>query len=289
MDDNIFISTQCIKRGGIIESIEAISEITPNIELTGGNLYEENLLDKLRQIKGKKQLNLLIHGYFPPPKNDFVLNFACTGNKTRDFIRETMAFVRALDIEYYSVHGGFKRDFDVKDEILINPSGPQYTMQRVYENIEWFKREFPEKILVIENLYPNNNDPENSLLTHIDEITELMDSGNHVYLLLDLGHLKISSRLFRFNYLDAVNTLFERFGNRIREVHLSENTGNNDDHFIVHTDSVQYMIIRKYARIIAENKINIAVESRNSSIDELTRCYNVIKDALTPRENDFII
>jgi len=283
-DNNLFLSTQCV-RGNIIEAVEALSEISPNTELSGGSQYDINLLDRLIDIKEKKNINFLVHGYFPPPREHFILNFADTGDKTRDFIRETMRFIRSLDIDYYSAHAGFKRDFDVKDEILINPKGQNYTLRGIYKNIEWFTKEFPDKKLAIENLYPNNQDRNTCLLMHIDEIVELLKMSEHAYLLLDLGHLKISSKLLGFDYLDAVNLLFEKYGNRILEIHLSENNARYDDHFILYPDSIQYMIVKKYAHIIAENRINITIESRNSSIDKLSECFFMVKDAILCGQN----
>ena len=287
MGNNIFISNQCIKRSDIIEAIEAISEISPNIGLSGGYQYDEALLERLIEIKAKKGLNLLIHGYFPPPMEHFVLNFANTGEQTRDFVRETMKFIRALDIEYYSVHAGFKRDFDIKDEILLNPKGQQYTLRGIYENIEWFTKEFPDKKLALENLYPNNQDTDTCLLMHIDEIVELINMNENAYFLLDLGHLKISSRLLGFDYLDAVDILFEKHGSRILEIHLSENNAGYDDHFLVYPDNIQHKIVKKYAHIINRNRINIVIESRNSSMDGLFKCHFIINEALTSNDSRF--
>jgi sugar phosphate isomerase/epimerase len=277
---NLFISTQCLKKSGIIDSVDSISEITPNIELSGGYQYDENLLGKLKKIRSRKNLNLLVHGYFPPPKDHFVLNFADTGEKTRGFIRETMRFIDELDIDYYSAHSGFKRDFDVRDEMLINPRGQHYTLTEIYKNIDWFGKEFPDKKLAIENLYPNNQDPETCLLMHINEITEFLRMSGKTYLLLDLGHLKISSGFFGFNYLNAVRCLFEEYGDRILEIHLSENAGSFDDHFIIYVDSIQHMIVKKYADIIDKNKINVTIESRNSSMDKLLECFFMMADAI---------
>lgn len=278
--NHLFISSQCIKREDVIDVIDELSEISPNIELSGGSQYDADLLDKLIEIKKRKNINFLIHGYFPPPKEHFVLNFADTSNKTRDFIRETVRYIRVLGIDCYSAHAGFKRDFDVLNEILINPRGQYYTLQGVIENIEWFAKEFPDKKLAVENLYPNNHDPNTCLLMHIDEIMELLNKTKDVYLLLDLGHLKISSALLGFGYLNAVGLLFEKHGSRILEIHLSENTGYYDDHFMVSPDSIQYKIVKKYADIIDKNRINVVIESRNSSMEELCECYSIVNDAL---------
>lgn len=270
--NNLFLSSQCIKRGNIIEAVEALSEISPNIELSGGSQYDTNLLDRLIEIKENKNINFLIHGYFPPPKEHFILNFANTGEKTREFIRETMRFVRALGINYYSIHAGFKRDFELDGELLINPAGKHYALEGICKNIEWFNKEFPHTKLAIENLYPNNMNKESCLFMHIDEIVEFLKRDKNTYFLLDLGHLKISSRLLGFDYLNAVELLFEKHGSRILEIHLSENNGSYDDHLMVYSDSIQYEIIKEYATIIKDRGINVVIEARNYSLKYIEKC-----------------
>jgi len=278
---NLFISTQCIKKSDIVESIDLISEITPNIELSGGYKHDKILLERLREIKSRKKLNLLIHGYFPPPEEHFVLNFADTGEKTRSFIRETMRFIDELDVDYYSVHAGFKRDFDVKDEILINPRGQHYTLSGINKNIEWFRKEFPGKKIAIENLYPVNRDVETSLVMHIDEIIELLEENENVYLLLDLGHLKISAELLGFDCARAARLLFEKYNDKIIEIHLSENNARSDDHFIVYPDSIQYVIIKEYAAVIKRDNINVTIEARNSIMRELSECFANVSEVVS--------
>jgi adenylylsulfate kinase len=79
----------------------------------------------------------------------------------------------------------------------------------------------------------------------------------------------------------------EHYGNRILELHLSENNASYDDHFLVYSDSIQYMIIKEYADIINTNSINVVIESRNSSMEELFKCYFIINEALTVHASRF--
>ncbi len=281
----LFLSSRCVKRENIIEAVEELSEISPHIELSGGSQYDSNLFNRLIEIKKKRDINFLVHGYFPPPNENFILNFADTGEKTREFIRETMRFVRALDIDYYSIHAGFKRDFELDSELLINPKGKYYTLEGLCKNIEWFNREFPNTKLALENLYPNNMNKETCFFMHIDEIVEFLKMYKNTYLLLDLGHLKISAKLLGFDYFDAVNLLFEKYASRILEIHLSENNARYDDHFMIYSDSIQHMIVKKYAHIIDKNRINVVIESRDSSMEELFECYSIINEALAIRNS----
>lgn len=116
----LYLSTSCINKGTIIEAVEELSRITPNIELSGGSEYDPDLLDRLNKTKREKNINFLIHSYFPPPKDHFILNFADKDEKTRQFIRETMRYVKSLDISYYSIHAGFKKSFTLANELLFD-------------------------------------------------------------------------------------------------------------------------------------------------------------------------
>lgn len=277
----LYISTASIQSEYIIDAVNQLSDITKNIELSGGCEYDKNLLEKLIKIKNEKNINFLIHGYFPPPQKHFILNFADDSENTRIFITETLKYIEHLDVSYYSTHAGFKKTFTAKNDLLFDTLDKIFfALEDVGKNIKWFVENFPDKKIALENLYPNNDNKECCFMMHLDEIIQIMEKFTKVYLLLDLGHLKYSSRLFDFNYLDAVEFLFEKYSNRILEIHLSENNAMQDSHFVIYSDSIQYMILRKYAHVIHQNKINITIESRKSNFKELHECFKLINDAL---------
>ncbi|HIP13108.1 MAG TPA: hypothetical protein EYG73_10375 [Arcobacter sp.] len=268
----LYISSASIKNNSIFETINQLKTITNNIELSGGTKIQEDMLENISKLKNKK-FNFLVHSYFPPPINDFVLNFADTSKKTRAFISESMKYVKELDISYYSVHAGFKRDFKIKNELLIDGKS-SFLMENIINNISWFCDSYTEKI-ALENLFPNGQ-KETCFASHINEIVELLELDRRVFLLLDLGHLKISSRFYKFNYLEAVNLLFNKYSDRILEIHLSENNGMEDNHYIIQSDSIQYMILEKFRKNIIDNNINLVIEARGYSIEELNQCYDLL-------------
>lgn len=266
----------------MIGAIDALSGITGNIELSGGMEYSPQMFDDLALIKNRNSVNFLLHGYFPPPKEHFLLNFSDTGGSTRDFIRESMRYVKALDIPYYSIHAGFRKSFTIGDNemLLEGKDSRAYSYDDFGKNVEWFSSEFNDTAFVVENMYPNNNNTECAYLMHIDEILSFLSDFPTVYLLLDLGHLKISSRMLGYNYLNAIESLLEEHAGRIAEIHLSENSGVNDDHHVLYSDSSQYAVIRRYADLISDRGINITIEARNYSIEQLSACYGLIDTAL---------
>ena len=273
----IYISSSCIKNNSIFESIDKLKDIAPNIELSGGSKIQNGMLENIKRLMSNYKFNFLIHSYFPPPTEDFVLNFADISSKTRDFITHSMEYVNELDIEYYSVHAGFKQDFKIENELLVDGRN-HFGIENIKKNISWFYESFSKK-LALENLFPNGQN-ENCFASHIDEIIDILNFDERVYLLLDLGHLKISSRFYSFDYLKAVNLLFNNYPNRILEVHLSENDGVEDSHNLIYSDSIQYMILDKFKKTIMDNNINLVIEARGHSIQELKKCYNLLNNII---------
>ena len=196
----LYLSSACIKNDNILKAIDEIGVITSNIELSGGSRIRDGLLKELKAAKENYGLNFLVHSYFPPPEVDFVLNFADISNKTRAFIDESMRYVEYFNIPYYSIHAGFKKDFSIKDELLINGENG-FLIDNIGDNISWFYSKYTQK-LALENLFPNNQ-AETCFASHIDEIIEILDLDERVFLLLDLGHLKIASKFYGFDYLNS--------------------------------------------------------------------------------------
>ena len=62
-------------------------------------------------------------------------------------------------------------------------------------------------------------------------------------LLLDLGHLNISSNLLIENLF--LDNFLSEFGERLIEVHISENNGLKDEHLALTDDSWQLTAIKK--------------------------------------------
>jgi uncharacterized protein (UPF0276 family) len=271
----IYVSTACVKKANVIDAITALAKFTRHIELSGGSLYQENLLTDLITLKQQQSLDFILHSYFPPPRTPMLLNFADNSEQTREFITQSMHFIEKLGIDYYSIHAGFKKDFQLTNELLEGGS-KNFSFSGMSENITWFNQTFTQK-LALENLFPNN-DSETCFMSSFDDILGTLTRYPSIYLLLDLGHLKLSSRYYGFNYLDAVDQLFSNYADRILELHLSDNHGSFDDHHIIHSDSIQYMLVKTYKNIIAQHKIKITIEARGYSLAELEKSYKLIRN-----------
>jgi sugar phosphate isomerase/epimerase len=278
----LYVSTSAVEAKSAVEAVKALSAAGINqIELTGGHEYNEGYYDTLLNIKKELGLKYLFHGYFPPPLHDFVLNFADTSGKTRNFIAESMKYVNGADVPYYSVHSGFKKDFTQEGELLFEDGERTFPIEGIYENIRWFNNTFPGKRLAIENLYPNNNDLDACYLSHINEITDFLEKSDGAYLLLDIGHLNVSAHILKFDFLRAVETLLGDYSDKILEIHLSENDSLVDDHFLITQDGIQYSILKRFKDRVLKQLINVTLETRGATIREVTSCVGLLNEALT--------
>ena len=69
------------------------------------------------------------------------------------------------------------------------------------------------------------------MFCNYDQIKELIDQvPKSVGLLLDLGHMNISSNIMSFDRNKFLEKYLSNFGDRLHEVHISENAGLKDEH-----------------------------------------------------------
>lgn len=281
MAGNFYISSSSVQADDVLKAVTSLYPLTPCIELSGGCRHDPRLLERLSAFKRARSVNFLLHSYFPPPTDSFVLNFADTSQSTRDFIERSMEFVTVLEVPYYSIHAGFRADFSSDDGGLLHEQSKRtFTLDGIAENVQWFFSRWPDIPLALENLYPNNGNTSCGFMMSPDEICEALERIPSISLLLDLGHLKVSAHLMGFDYLAAVARIFDQYGSRILEIHLSENDGLVDDHYPIRVDSDQYRIIKDRAGFIREHDIKVTIEARGIDSAELEVSYQLVLGVL---------
>jgi sugar phosphate isomerase/epimerase len=271
------LSSSCASSNNVTESIEELGSICDAIELTGGGEYRPELLDLFIQREYVTKFKILIHSYFPPVKDSFLLNFADESDNTRRYIEKAMHWVRACSCPYYSIHAGFKKNYRIEGQSL---TGGEITFSErgILRNIEWFLRSFDQE-LILENLYPVGN-RDVCFFANFRDIVSLLECEPRIGLLLDLGHLKVSSCYFGFDFDWAVEQLFENYASRIKEIHLSENLGFDDEHLLVLEDSEQLSILKRYRKMLKKNNTNLTIEARGYELSDLSNCFYQIKKIL---------
>ena len=104
-----------------------------------------------------------------------------------------------------------------------------------------------DTFLGIENLFPNDDGTNDSFLCTYEEIEKFFHSpeinSTNLCLLIDLGHLAISSNILKFDRLDFIEKCIKNFGERIFEIHISNNDGLRDLHSRITKDSWQLEVL----------------------------------------------
>ncbi len=253
-----------------------------SIELSGTK-YVEGIIEKLGLLK--KKINFQIHNYFPPPKVPFVLNLASENEKiaelTLNHIFHALECCRKLDAKFYSFHAGFLCDINVKE--LGKKVRKKKLQDRSFTKEIFLKRvqiiskrasELGINVMIENNVLSKKNLIEfgsNPLL--MCEAKECIDIINNcpdnVKLLLDVAHLKVSSKSLGF---DPINFLRD-CKNIIGGYHFSDNNGFSDSNEVFNDQSWFWDHIKT-------DLDYYSIEVYNEDIMQLKSLVNIVKKRL---------
>ena len=217
-----------------------------NIELSGG-VYSKKTLQKL--VAKKKNFNFQIHNYFPPPKKPFVFNLASNNPKIAklsfEHAKHAIDCSKKLNSKFYSFHAGFLCD------IKINELGKKIKKRKLYnrnKSISLFINRVKKlsKIakkknidLLIENnviTKKNKNEFGSNPLLMCDPKETLKIAKQfprNTKLLIDVAHLKVSSKTLKFSLSEMFNICNKYIGG----YHLSDNNGKSDSNSMIKYNS----------------------------------------------------
>ncbi len=108
----IYISSATINNNSIENCVRELADIgIQGIELSGGCSYSGDITDKLKSLRQEYSLDYLIHNYFPPPENDFILNIASHDERARQdslqFVKKSIDMAHNLGVDFYTLHAGY--------------------------------------------------------------------------------------------------------------------------------------------------------------------------------------
>lgn len=209
------------------------------IELSAG-AYSPDV--EIETVDLAEQTDVMLHNYFPPPRDAFVLNLASNDDevmrRSRDLVLRALRLSAEVGARHFGVHAGFRVDPRVDSlgrSLTGTLSGKQTeALNRLRESMHLLGTEavkvgiqllIENHVLTQQNLEKFGESP--LLLVSPFEITQfLTDMDGSVRLLLDLGHLKVSAQTAQFDLLQAVQGLLPLSDG----MHLSENDGLSDQH-----------------------------------------------------------
>ena len=274
----IYVSTTFAKDNSKVKNpIDKLLKINvKNIELGSNHCFEKDI----SYVK-KYKLNYLVHNYFPVPKKQFVINIASLDKKIRkksvNHIFKSINFSKSIKAKLYTFHPGFLTDPRGKNKNNIN-----YDFQ--WDNKKLLKKNYHKswkimisslKKIVIYAKKKNvkiaietegsMNSPEHLLMQKPNEFLKLMKifHNNEIGFNLNIGHLNLASKYFKFDKLKLVNLVSPY----VVALELSHNYGKNDDHLPLKKKAWYWKIInlKKFKNI---PKI---LEFRNAKIKDIKR------------------
>ena len=218
---DVFASTGGFKNLTFYDAaLELVKSGCKNIEVSAG-LYVENPEPLLSMLKF--ECNLMLHNYFPPPLDAFVLNLS--SDKPEILARSISLAKVAIDIssnlnsKYYGVHSGFRINLGVEDlgrvktrHQVISKKKARDIFMKTVSDLGKYATERNILLLLENNVLTKANlnffETNPFLMVQPEEIQNtIMDLDCEVGLLLDLAHLKISSTTLEFSPQDAISFL----------------------------------------------------------------------------------
>jgi len=273
----IYISTSClINKYNFLKVLNIYNELgIQNIELGVLIDHNENLVKLLKQYN----FNYIVHHYFPPPKDPFIINLASQNKqilqKSIDQIIKSISFCNDCNIKIFSFHAGFRVDPD------MNLKFDSHNIIEYQTSFNTFK----DSVLKIAN-YAVKKDIKIAIENNVLSKYNLVGGRNKLFLmceswefeklfqeiklenlgiLIDLGHLKVTSNLLKFN----ANDFIEKLKNKVSIVHIHENDGEVDEHKCIKKGDWSFKVMQKYFKnldipVVLECKCNSKKELKNS-------------------------
>jgi sugar phosphate isomerase/epimerase len=223
------------------------------IELSSGVRYSPTLLETLEQ--NAANFDFLVHNYFPPPEDPFVLNLGSEDDeilaRSIDHCRRAIDLSRALGAGFYSVHSGFAMRLrpddlgrpEVQGAAIMSQSVAYETAYaRFVESVSELCRYADECRLdfLIENnvlapVLARSAQGRPLLMVESDEINRFFSDVDHprLGLLMDTGHTKVSATALSY----SPQAFIEDLAPHIRAFHLSDNDGQEDQNLPFASDA----------------------------------------------------
>jgi len=216
---------------------EAINMGFSHVELGANHDWEENIWEKLREIKRDfKEVSFSLHGYFPPVFDyPYMFNLAeGLTDRNRKAIEAMFRAGKILGVEIIGFHPGINNRFSYAGELRDFPGFKKFrstgkikkdkARKNIYEAFEFLVNKGKNwKIKVaIENIYLADEMGNDLSLTlsGTDDFKAILTSIPGLFFVYDYGHSFIDEK-------DA--DCFFSFGEKIIEMHLSD-VKNRRDH-----------------------------------------------------------
>lgn len=280
----IYVSSTCVKKSNIAEVIRVLAEnnIT-NIELSGGTCYYEEIENDLIMLKHAYQLKYACHAYFPPHKYPFVVNLASCNDqiykRSIEHYINCIEMLKRIECPVLSIHAGFLVEIGtdeignkLSNRVVYNEKKAYDRFCSAYMHISELCRKNMIALFLENNVLSAENykefDYNNYMMMTDYESIMKMKERLDFNLLLDLGHLHVSTNTLGLKYSEQCNKLKDH----VKWIHISDNDGVFDEHKPLRQKSIVMQEFRK----ICDADIDVTLETVGS-VGEIIASIKLIK------------
>lgn len=189
----------------------------------------------------------VMHNYFPPPPEPFLLNIISADEHVRkkslEFVKNNLILCNKYGIEQYHVHGGYLADGKVtKDGIIFEtePLPQEKIDSRVLDSLstlDGYAKEYGVDLAVENNTSANVAMGDVSkfvVLTEANSFEKYWEAMENIGILLDFGHLKVTAGRLKLD-LDQQIATFKKLP--VHALHIHDNEGLEDQHLGISKES----------------------------------------------------
>lgn len=287
---SVHVSTSAFPNRRLEEIVPLAMANGFDIELGSSLEHSAGFRECLDRARGA--IRFLVHNYFPPPAEPFVLNLASADPSLRRqslaLCTESIDLCAELESPFYSLHAGFAIDLAPGELgrawMQRRPEGvAPGARAEAYDRFLAAVRELAlhasrkgvgllveNNVVARENVNPGERSP--FLLADVEEILRFFEDVNdaHVGLLLDAGHAKVSSATLG----DRPERYFERLSPFIRALHLSDNDGLRDEHRPFGREAWFAQFLKRHA------SVPMVLEVNRLTIGEMTGQRRILQEML---------
>lgn len=271
----VYVSSSALGHGRGVK--EAVAELAgagiDRIELSSSHRHEDGILSFLRKARAR----FLVHNYFPPPQEPFIFNLsspeASVRRRSIELASEAVALCAELGCETYTIHGGYLSDPTLafgfeQGTSLAHEKG----LAVFFESLRELCREaYRVGVGVAVENNPCMPGVEGTLLfDDRSDFDAMFAEGalEEASVLLDVGHLKVSSAVLGFDADDFV----EAVRPRVKLLHVNTNDGLVDSHSPFEEDDWCLDLITRHGL----QDIDMVVEVLSDDIDTVKSCQAVL-------------
>lgn len=288
---SVFVSTSCFPKKYSLESLVQTCQMHRLNAVELGSRIEFKTEDSAKALQFR--MNFLVHNYFPPPSEDFVLNLASDDadihRRSVDLALKAIDFAAEVNAEFYSVHSGFCLHLTPQmlgnTELLCRSDVRRIAYSDAYNifvetigNLSAYAGKKGVGLLVENNSITkqlaSTKGSDALLLTNADEILKFMNDINNskVGILLDTGHLNVSAQTLGFDRMGFV----DKISKHICAFHIHDNDGTADMHLPAGKGSWIFDVIRRPDF----SKAMFIIEAGFDSVEHLSNYADWLKNEL---------